>query len=783
LAIDHLIEPLQFLPGIQRDGTPFHSRRYIDGQWCRFYLGEPKKIGGYDLIDPGSSEIIRNMYVINKQNSVDVYLGRPASLEFFNSTLQGITNAETSRTPVGFIADPNNTWTFDQYTNPAVSTIILLGNNPISTTINTNVVQVTVPDSSIFRAGQILTLSGAAATGGLTAPQINIQAPITIVDGTHYSFVAPATATSTAVGGGNEVTLSYLTTVALAVNPLTTMAASRVVTITVPDSSIFQNGQLVGLAGATTTDTITAATLNVVSPITIVDPTHISFVAGTAGLVGANGGGNAAILSYAATITYLLANAAPNADDINNEVQTNIYAGDINSNGALTLLDPVYLPRTSGGIVVVGPYLMMYGNDGVVSITLTPNNWATALNVPIAGTKIILGLRTRGGSNTPAVLFWAMDSLVRGTFQGGITPFSFDTIQDGISIMGQNCVVSIFNIYYWIGVDQFYIYNGVVRPLDNDQSRDYFFDNINMDQRNKVFGWVNERFNEIWWHWPKGNATECTDVLIFNYKDNAWYDSVLGRSAAFAPSFFPKPMLADSNPILNQFLPTVPVTVPLANNPLFTVNGSNVVIVTTVSTAGLFNGTIVTIAGAVDSGGLTAAQMNVTGPIIVTDATHFTYIAGANAGVGAGAAGGNAVTFTYNIPNLCYGVWQHEKGTDMVLYGQSLAIQSFYETPIKTMFERSPQGDMNLRARRIEPDFIQQQQMTLTINYRSFAQSIITSSPTYTFQPGQTIVELAKVDTFQMGRLVSFRFESNISDGYYQGGKVLLNYAPGDYRP
>lgn len=785
MAVDHLIDPLQSVPGVQRDGTSFNSNYYNDAQHCRFYLGLPKKIGGYELIDPGSLEIIRNEYPINKQNSVDIYLGRPSSLNFFNTTLSGITNAEADRTPANFETSVDNLWTFDIWTNQAASTVILLGNNPISTTNATNVVNVTVPDSSIFRAGQILTLSGAVATGGLTAEQINIEAPITIVDGTHYSFVAPATATATATGGGNQVVLSYLTTVALGVNPLATVNGSPVVTITVPDSSIFQNGQLVGLAGATTTNTILDTTLNVVSPITIVDATHISFVAGTNAGAGPPGGGANAILSYKQAITYLLANAAPNASDINNNVQTNIYAGDINSNGALTLLDPVYLPQTSGGIVMVGPYIFMYGDDGIVSYTLTPNNWGTATNVPLPGvnTKIVKGLRTRGGSGSPAVLFWSMNSLTRGTFQGGSPAFAFDTIQDDISIMSQNCVVTIYNIYYWVGIDDFYIYNGVVRPLDNDMSRDYFFDNINISARNKVHAWVNKRFSEIWWHWPKGNATECTDVLIYNYKENRWYDTILARSASCAPNFFPKPLLADSNPIQNQFIPTVPVTVALGNDPFLTVNGSAVVTVTVASTVGLFNGTIVQILGAVGYGGITTPQFNVQGPIIVIDATHFSYISGGVADGGAGVGGGAGISFVYNIQNLCYGVWQHEKGTDMVLYGQSLAIQSYYETNIRTLFDKNPSADYNLRARRIEPDFVQQEDISLVIKYRSFAQSTVQESLPYIFSPGVEVVELAKVDTYQMGRLVSFKFESNVAGGNYQAGKVLLNYAPGDVRP
>jgi hypothetical protein len=50
----------------------------------------------------------------------------------------------------------------------------------------------------------------------------------------------------------------------------------------------------------------------------------------------------------------------------------------------------------------------------------------------------------------------------------------------------------------------------------NDINLNYFYDNVNYTQRQKVWGTKVPRYNEIWWFWPKGDATECTDVLIYN---------------------------------------------------------------------------------------------------------------------------------------------------------------------------------------------------------------------------------------------------------------------------
>jgi len=76
---NYITRPLLSKPGIQRDGTNFASDSYIDGQWCRFYMGRPRKIGGYKLIDIGNKEIIRSLFGVPKPNSIDTYLGRESS--------------------------------------------------------------------------------------------------------------------------------------------------------------------------------------------------------------------------------------------------------------------------------------------------------------------------------------------------------------------------------------------------------------------------------------------------------------------------------------------------------------------------------------------------------------------------------------------------------------------------------------------------------------------------------------------------------------------------------
>lgn len=694
MASDHIIDIISPKPGIQRDGTKFDTNLCTDGQWCRFYRGRPKKIGGHILIDPGNNEIIRNIYNVDQQNEVtDVYLGRPSTLSV-TSIINGNANVEFDRTPVGFIADQNNNWTFDRYTvlNNPLSAPFTLATNSLSTISGTNDVTVSVTSTAGLITGQYVTISGATAFNGLTAPQLNISAPITnIVTNTSFQYSATANATSSGSGGGN----------------------------------------------------------------------NISYV-------------------ISGPINYIIAHAAPNVMDINNSDEGLIYWGDT---AKVTPLTPISttMQRASGGIVVLYPYFFKYGNDGVVGWTINPGgDWSDAQFASIAGTKIVKGLITRGGGQAPSGLFWSLNTLVRATFVGAPAVFSFDTIQSDVSLLSQNCIVTYSNVFYWIGHSQFYLYNGVVKPIRNDTNRITFFSKLNFNFRNKVWGMYKEEYNEIWWYYPSGNNTECDSVIIYNVDEECWYDSIHARSAGTTVGLYPYPLESDSIGLINEFNPD-PIIISLGADPLSTTNNQNIVVVTIPSNTILRTGMLVTIVGATAFNGLTAPQLNQRStPITVIDNTHFSYQIPVNANA-TGSGGGAGISYTY--PNLTYGLWQEETGLDRVLYGRTLAIDSYFETNIISWFEKAPQDDREMRVRRVEPDFDQKMPMTMNVITRDFPQTKPVTSNPYPFLPGQEVITLSKIDSNNMGRLVNFRFESNTVGGDYFMGRCILNYAPGDVRP
>lgn len=247
----------------------------------------------------------------------------------------------------------------------------------------------------------------------------------------------------------------------------------------------------------------------------------------------------------------LMAHMGYNGAAVDNYENGALYAGDISQPQPLGLVSEA--PKTSGGVVVLHPFVMVYGNDGYVawSDEGQPFTWSggSSGSARVTGAKIVAGLPIRnGGGNGPAGLLWSLDSLLKVSFTGGAAIFQFDTLSAAISVMSNRSMIEYDGIYYWAGIDRFYAFNGVVRELPNAMNLNWFFDGLNFQQRQKVWAAKNPRWGEIWWFHPRGDATECTHAAIYNVRENCWYDTELPRAAgAFIPSF-KYPMWADAEP-------------------------------------------------------------------------------------------------------------------------------------------------------------------------------------------------------------------------------------------
>ena len=387
--------------------------------------------------------------------------------------------------------------------------------------------------------------------------------------------------------------------------------------------------------------------------------------------------------------TALIAHGAPNLLQIDSDTATAVYYGPIDGTGSMVTTTK----SVSGGCVALHPYLFLYGSNGQIlwSDANSPTNWTTgdAGSARVVATKIVKGLALRGGpSNSPAGLFWSLDSVLRASFVGGSAIFRFDTITNQTSVLSSSGMIEYDGLFFWPGVDRFYVYNGVVQELQNDYNVNYFFDNLNWTYRQKVWATKVPRFGEIWFFYPHGDSVECNNALIYNIREKVWYDAGLdspgaARTAGYFSQVFRYPVWF----------------------------------------------------------GVTASDVDK------------------------------------------YQAMQHEFGVDAVIGGTGNAVHSYFETPDISFLTQGPMQsqhlgqDIQTAMFRIEPDFVQTGDMTLTYRGRAFPRST-DQDASETFSP-----TTRKLDPREQRRFLRFKFEGNVEGGDYQMGMPLLHLRPGDVRP
>jgi hypothetical protein len=506
----------------------------------------------------------------------------------------------------------------------------------------------------------------------------------------------------------------------------------------------------------------------------------------------------------------------------------------------------------SGGVVSLHPYVFVYGNDGLIKNCSAGNaqDWvsADANETNVATGKFVQGFPIRGGSNAPSGIFWSLDSVVRVSYIGGQgTPaqyWRYDIISSQSSILSSQSVIEYDGIFFWIGVDRFLMYNGVVKEVPNTMNQNYFFDNLNYAQRQKVWASKVPRFGEIWWYYPRGDATECTDAIVFNIRENVWYDAGEAdgarRSAGYFSQVFAYPVQAswdattaqavasgvfvttsgstfvytdtyNGDIILDQVVTGAGIP---ANTMVNGITSSNIkALYTLVGGSAYTNGTYtnVTLTGGsgtgakatvvVSGGAVTSVTITARGSAYAVDNT-LSAAAASIGGTGAGfsikvqtiyqqavtmsaaATASATTTLTFSTePNLVQ-IFQHEVGVDNVNGQDVLAIDSFFETSDLGWVAGGPSQPSPVGINK----WNRLERVEPDFIMEGEMSLIITGRPFAQGQDAESTPYVfdkntGKIDMREQRREIRLRFISDVAGGDYQLGKVLLSADVGDTRP
>ena len=475
--------PIQIKPGIVRDSTHYANKGgWWDCNWVRFRNGFPEKMGGWST------------------DLQETFQGACRSL------INWTTNNGLNRTGFGtnlkyYILTGGN---YSDIT-PIRETVTLT--NPFTTDGTATVVVSDTAHGAL--QNDFVTFSGSSAVGGIPAGDLNKEHQITeIINADSYKIVVSTAATSSTTGGGTVTAVYQVNT---------------------------------GL------------------------DTYVPGVGWGAGTWGRNGWGTASNTPTVGTQIGLWSNALFGEDLIINQRGGGIYYWSASTpndrainitalpyaSNAPTIATEVLVSDVDRHVIALGcnqlgesdqDFLNIRWSDTESAANWTPDSTNTAGGFRLSnGTRIVTGLRTR-----QEVLVWTDSAIYSMQYIGAPYVFNLNLLSGYTNISGPKAKIVVNDVVYWMGRDQFYIYNGRVSVLPCPV-RDYIFSRLNIDQIEKVYAASNVAYNEIIWLYPSTNSNENDSYVVFNYVENVWYFGSISRTAWLDRTFGQYPTATDPN--------------------------------------------------------------------------------------------------------------------------------------------------------------------------------------------------------------------------------------------
>lgn len=476
---------LNLKPGVIKDTTQYTAEGgWYDSDKIRFRMGFPESIGGW------------------VKYSSNTYLGTARAVHQWTS-IDG-TNYMAIGTHLKLYVETGGTY----YDITPIRRTVTLGANPLQTQSTSNG-KLTVTDASHGAVlNDFVTFSGATAFDNYTTGMLNAEHQIIEIIGTNSYTIEISGVLSAGAGvngGGAAISAAYQ------IN-------------TGPDSQIFGTGwgsgtYSRGTWGSASSSGVTTGQIRIWS----LDNFGEDLVAAV------RGGG----------IYYW-------TEDDGTSTRAVSLSSLSGSNQAPTICLGAVVSEVDRHLLIMGAN--EYGSATVNALLIrfsdqeNATEWEERTDTTAGALLISSGSHIVGWTRSrQETLIWTDHGLYAYGFTGPPATFGINEIAHEVSLIGPNAVAEEKNTVYWMDTNAFRLYDGNVSvvpcPVQN-----YVFSDLNFDQRYKVFGATNSRYDEIWWFYPSASSEEVDRYVKFNYIQNAWDVGSLFRSAWLDNSFSTYPI-------------------------------------------------------------------------------------------------------------------------------------------------------------------------------------------------------------------------------------------------
>ncbi len=504
------LQKLQFRPGVNRETTSYTNEGgWFDVDKVRFRFGMPEKIGGWEKFSGfsylGTARAMHPWVALDNGR----FIGIGTSLKYYLNQDGG---SFSDITPIRSTTSAGDV-TFAASNGSATITVTDTAHGAVS--------------------GDFVTFSGAASLGGnITAGVLNQEYNITevLTDNT-YTIAArtagtsiqditvngalsptPVTANGSDTGnGGSSVVGAYQIGIGL-------------------DTSTFGAGWGIGFWGRGTWGSA-ASTPLVTSTLRVW--THDNF--GEDLLMNVRNGGiyywdkTGGVAARAVSLDSLA--GATSTPTIAKQILVSDRDRHIIAFGCDTEANPG----------VQDPLAIRFSSqESLTDWAATATNTAGELRLG-SGSEIVTAVETR-----QQILVYTDESIYAMQFLGPPFTFGVNLVSENITTMGPLSAVAVEDNVFWMGLEEFYVYGGTVQRLPCTV-RDFVFDDINLNQREKIVASTNTAFSEVWWFYPSASSSTNDRYVVYNYEQQVWYYGTMARSFWMDRGIFDQPIAAGPN--------------------------------------------------------------------------------------------------------------------------------------------------------------------------------------------------------------------------------------------
>jgi hypothetical protein len=465
---------LVFRPGINRETTAYANEGgWYDCNLVRFRAGKPESIGGWTRYT--NSAMLGTGRSLLTWTALDgtIYTGMGTNLKYYvirGGGLNDITPIRETTTAGAVVFDA---------------------------TTGSSVIKVTDTANGVY-LNDFVTFSGAASLGGnVTAPILNREHQVTrVIDANNYEITVSVTANSSDSGdGGASVIGAYQINTGL-------------------DTSVFGTGWGTGVWsrgtwGSGSTTTVPGAQLRVWSQDNYGEDLIICVQDGGIFYWSKSGG---------------LAARAVALEDL---------AG---SQAAPTIAKTVIVSERDRHVIAFGcdpeadpgvqdPLIIRFSDQE------NPAEWRTLPTTTAGELRIGTGSEIIGAIQTKQQIIVFTDVSVHAMqYIGDPFTFGLQEVSSSVSIMSPNAMVAVGDAVFWMGKNEFYVYDGAVVQIPCDV-KEYVFSGLNIQQQLKIYAGHSSSFSEVWWFYPSLNSQENDSYVVYNYEQKVWYYGTMSRTA------------------------------------------------------------------------------------------------------------------------------------------------------------------------------------------------------------------------------------------------------------